>query len=162
MDLSIPPSPRKDAREQNGASGFFLVKSPCILVRVRYRTAEAEDVAVVVCDLEGSEAVVGVGEGPGDWSVFGEEFSVEGVGVGGEDVGVPTCPWGAGGVGLGVDVGGNGLEHEHHLIARHDGPEVFGRLVATSFVEDGKAEFGLVEVQGGGQVVDDEEGSDAL
>ena len=69
----------------------------------------------------------------------------------------------AGVVGLRMDVRGDGLEHEHHLIPGDHGPEVGVAVsVASALVEDGEAESVLVEVQGRGQVVDDEEGSDGV
>jgi hypothetical protein len=62
-----------------------------------------------------------------------------------------------------MDLCGDGLEHEHHPISPDHGPEVVVAVsVAAAFVEDAEAQFVLVEVEGGGQIVDDEEGRDAV
>jgi hypothetical protein len=51
-------------------------------------------------------------------------------------------------VGLRMDLRGDGLEHEHHLVPPDHGPEVVVVVsVAAAFVEDAEAEPGLIEVK---------------
>ena len=52
------------------------------------------------------------------------------------------------------------LEHQHDLIASHQGPEVAGSIATV--VDNGEPEFGLVEVERRRQVVNDEERSDGV
>src|SRR5580658_6720454 len=98
-----------------------------------------------------------------DGSFGGEKLCVERVRVAGVDVGVPAGPFVARVVGLRMDLRGDGLEHEHDLVSSQDGPEVVAAgSVASTFIQDLEAEPCLVEIQGRGEVVDDEEGSDGV
>ncbi len=92
----------------------------------------------------------------------GLELCVQRVGVAGVDVGVPPGPFVARMVRLWMDLRGDGLEHKHDLVASDEGPEVVGWFVAASFVEELESQFGLIEVEGLAQVVNDEEGGDAV
>ena len=74
-----------------------------------------------------------------------EELCVERVGIAGEDVSVPASPFVARTIRLGMDLRRNVLEHEHHLIAPDDRPEVLAVSV-TSGVQDLEPQPGLVEL----------------
>src|SRR5438270_5742966 len=63
---------------------------------------------------------------------------------------------------LGMDLGRDGLEHEHDPVASNDGPEVVSFSVAAALITNVKPQLGLVERKRSGQVVDNKKGSDSV
>src|ERR1700751_3800654 len=63
---------------------------------------------------------------------------------------------------LWVDLRGDGLEHDHDLVASDEGPEVVALFVAASFIQELEPQFGLVEVESFVQIVNDKEGGNAV
>src|SRR5215469_13444116 len=63
---------------------------------------------------------------------------------------------------LGMDLGRDGLEHEHDSVASHDGPEVVGGSVASALIKNVEAQLGLIEGDRCAQIVNDEEGSNSV
>lgn len=63
---------------------------------------------------------------------------------------------------LGVNFGRNVLEHEHGAIAHDDPPEIGPSPSPPPVYAIFKAKLGVVEVEAGSQIVDDEKGSDAV
>ena len=124
--------------------------------------AEAEDVAVVVDNFEGAQAVAGVAKGAVDGDGLGLVFSKECVWGGSEHISVPPGPGVTGVIGLRVDLRGDVLEIEHDAVPLHHGPEIFCERVTAALVEDFKTEEVDVEVNGRLEVIDDEEGRDGV
>src|SRR5215467_15067517 len=125
--------------------------------------AKTEDVAAVVEDLEGTESVVGIGQFAvhGDFPAY--ELCVQGVGIIGVDVGVPGRPFVTRTIRLGMDLRGDGLEHEHDSVASKNGPEILVCLsVASSLIANVESQLGLIERKRSRQIVDNEKGSNTV
>jgi hypothetical protein len=63
---------------------------------------------------------------------------------------------------LWMDLGRDGLEHEHCSVASHDGPEVISASLATAFIKNVEPQLGLIVRKRSAQVVDNKKGSDTV
>ena len=91
-----------------------------------------------------------------------DEFLVQQIGIVGIDVCVPSGPFVAGMIWLGMDFGRDRLEVQHDLIASHENPIVVDVAIASALVPNIEPQFGLVERNRGFQIVDDKEGSNTV
>jgi len=60
---------------------------------------------------------------------------------------------------LWMDLGRDGLDHEHYPVASDDGEVVTSVSVTTRLIENVEAQLGLIERKRSAQVVDNKEGS---
>ena len=63
---------------------------------------------------------------------------------------------------LWMDLGRDGLEHEHDPVAPHDGEVIICVSVATTLMKNVETQLGLIERKRSAQVVDNEEGSNTV
>ncbi len=61
-----------------------------------------------------------------------------------------------------MNLRGNRLEHHHDAVTPDHRPEILALPIASAFVLDFKAEFGLVEVEARLKILDNKEGNDTV
>ena len=63
---------------------------------------------------------------------------------------------------LWMDLGRDGLEHEHDPVTSKDSPEVVCVSVASSLITNVESQLGLIERKRSAQVVDNKKGSNTV
>ena len=63
---------------------------------------------------------------------------------------------------LWMDLGRDGLEHEHDSVTSKDSPEVVCVSVASSLITNVESQLGLIERKRSAQVVDNKKGSNTV
>src|SRR5207248_3341634 len=95
---------------------------------------KTQQISAVISDLEGPESIACIGQFPKHGNPFANELCVQGVGIVRVDVGVPASPFVTRTIRLWMDLGRDGLEHEHDSVASKDGPEVVRISVASTLI----------------------------
>src|SRR6266849_7155264 len=85
---------------------------------------ETQHISAVVGNLKGSQSIARIGQFSMHGHLPAYELCVQRVGIIRADVGVPASPFVTRTIRLWMDVGRDGLEHEHYSVASHDGEVV--------------------------------------
>lgn len=120
---------------------------------------KTQNVSAVVGDLEGPEPIARIGQFPMHRNVPAYEFCVQRVGIIRSDVGVTGSPFVTRTIRLWMDLGRDGLEHEHDAVTSHDGEVVVSASFAAGLMLNVESQLRLIERNRRVQVVDDERGS---
>src|SRR5438128_2314316 len=126
------------------------------------RASEAEDVTVIVYNLECAQSVRGVFQMFVHRSGSANVFFVQRVWVGGVDVGVPSRPFVARMIRLRVNPRGNRLEHHHDAVTPDHRPKILAVPVPSSLMRNLKTKLGLVEVEARLKILDNKKRSNTV
>jgi len=127
---------------------------PSLLELLVNGAPKTQHISAVIGDLEGSESIARAGQFPMHRNPPAYELRVQRVRIVRAEVGVPASPFVTRMIRLWMDLGRDGLDHEHYPVASDDGPEVSFGSVTTTFVKNVETQLGLIERKRGAQVVD--------
>src|SRR4029077_995665 len=97
---------------------------------------ETQHISAVIGDLEGPESVARIGQFPMHGNFLACELCIQGVGIIGADVGVPASPFVTRTIRQWMDLGRDGLQHEHYPVASHDGEIVISVSLTTTLIKN--------------------------